>query len=396
MTTISTVEMFYIGNFADMDTDESDWDNENPNVVLGTHDDLAITEVTEVDVNDDGVINDDEYGTGDYLSYDTGSGVTNVNLDSSSLYNADILLGDGSTMSVRVLVIQAANGDVFISEFPAEPLDGLSIQSISLVSLDTSEAAGINAGASDVQNASVVCYAAGTMIDTPDGPRPVETLTPGDLVMTLDHGPQTIRWTRSGDYSLGDADVDAKPVQIKAGALGQNLPAHDLIVSPQHRILVGGAGQLQQVFASEAFAPAKSLTALVNIRHMKGKKEITWFHFACDRHEIVTANGCLSESLLLGPMVMNELPSSERRALTDIFGLALTTDAVLNGSPGRECLTLGAAKRKIATYLKGKGRLIAKEILRWDRDLAMEKYEAERMHDGQSMALSTEAVSRVA
>ena len=165
MTTISTVEMFYIGNFADMDTDESDWDNENPNVVLGTHDDLAITEVTEVDVNDDGVINDDEYGTGDYLSYDTGSGVTNVNLDSSSLYNADILLGDGSTMSVRVLVIQAANGDVFISEFPAEPLDGLSIQSISLVSLDTSEAAGINAGASDVQNASVVCYAAGTMIE---------------------------------------------------------------------------------------------------------------------------------------------------------------------------------------------------------------------------------------
>lgn len=284
MTTISTVEMFYIGNFADMDTDESDFDNENPNVVLGTHDNLVITEVSEVDVNDDGVINDDEFGTGDYLSYDTGSGVTNVDLDNSSLYNADILLGDGTTMSVRVLVIQAANGDVFISEFPAEPLDGLSVQSISLVSLDTSEAAGINTGASDVQNASVVCYGAGTMIDTPDGPRPVETLRPGDLVMTLDHGPQPVRWLHCRNSLFDDAGVDAKPVQIKAGALGDNLPARDLIVSPQHRILVGGAGQLQQIFAFEVFVPAKSLTAVADIRHMKGKKEITWIHFAFDRH----------------------------------------------------------------------------------------------------------------
>ena len=390
MTTITTVEMFYIGNFADMDTDESDFDNENPNVVLGTHDDLVITDVTEVDVNDDGVINDDELGTGDYLSYDTGGGVTNVNLDSSSLYNADILLGDGSTLSVRVLVIQAANGDVFISEFPAEPLDGLSIQSISLISLDTSDAGGINAGASDVQNASVVCYAAGTMIDTPDGPRAVEELTRGDLVITLDHGPQPIRWTRSADYSLDDTEVDAKPVQIKAGALGHNLPAQDLIVSPQHRILVGAAGQLHLVFASEAFVSAKSLTALADIRHMNGKKEITWIHFACDRHEIVTANGCLSESLLLGPMVLKSLSSSERHALTDIFGLAL------NSSPRRECLTVGATKRKITTYLKSKNRLIGNEIRRWDRDLAMEKYDAKRMKNAQSMTPSREAVSRVA
>ncbi len=185
-------------------------------------------------------------------------------------------------------------------------------------------------------------------------------------------------------------------MQIKAGALGQNLPAHDLIVSPQHRILVGGAGQLQQVFASEAFAPAKSLTAVPGIRHMKGKTQITWIHFACDRHEVVTANGCLSESLLLGPMVVNGLSAAERQALTDIFGPAPTPDAALNGPPARECLTVGAVKRQLAKHLKEKGQLLAKEIRKWDRDLAMEKYEAERLREAASLAQPREKALRVA
>ncbi|MFZ7093992.1 Hint domain-containing protein [Primorskyibacter sp. 2E233] len=166
---------------------------------------------------------------------------------------------------------------------------------------------------------TVPCYAPGTMIDTPDGPRAVETLRPGDLVSTVDHGPQPIRWVRSGDHPLEDAEVDDKPVLIQAGALGPNRPAQDLIVSPQHRIIVGGGGQLMAHFDTVAFAPAKALTSLPGIRYMKGKTKITYVHFACDRHEVVTANGCLSESLLLGPEVMKGLSPAERREVTRIF-----------------------------------------------------------------------------
>ncbi len=202
MPTTSTVQMFYAGNFADMDTFEGNQTNEQPDNVLGTYDDLAITSVSEVDVDDDGVIYDDEYGTGDYLSYDPGGGTVNSALDSSSLYNADILLGDGSTMSVPVLVLQTANGDVFISEFPGNPLDGLAIQSISLVSLNTSDASGINLGASDVQGATIVCFATGTKIATQHGEMPVKTLKVGDMVMTLDHGLQPIRWIHFHDCPL--------------------------------------------------------------------------------------------------------------------------------------------------------------------------------------------------
>ena len=203
------------------------------------------------------------------------------------------------------------------------------------------------------------CYAPGTLIDTPDGPRPVETLLPGDLVMTLDHGPQPIRWTRSGDQPLEEADVDAKPVLIAAGALGGKLPAQDLIVSPQHRILVGGHRQLQGRFETEAFAPAKSLTKLKGIRHMKGKTKITWIHFACDRHEVVTANGCLSESLLLGPMVVNGMTAPECQALTNIFGITAAPGAALNGPPARQCLNVGAVRRQLAKSSEAQEKLVA-------------------------------------
>ncbi len=227
-----------------------------------------------------------------------------------------------------------------------------------------------------------VCYAPGTMIGTPDGPQAVETLQVGDLVMTLDNGPQHIRWVRSGDQPLEEAEVDAKPVLIAAGALGGKLPEHNLIVSPQHRILVGGHGQLQGRFESEAFAPSKSLTKLKGIRHMKGKTKITWIHFAFDQHEVVSANGCLSESLLLGPMVVNGLNAAERQAVIAIFGSTSTPNAALNGPPARECLEVGAVRRQLAKSLEEKGQRVPKEIKKWDFDAAMERYEAERLREG--------------
>ena len=352
MPTTSTVQMFYAGNFADMDTFEGNQTNEQPGYVLGTYDNLVITAVSEVDVDDDNVIYDNEYATGDYLQYDTGGGTVSTALDSTSLYNADILLGDGSTMSVPVLVIQAANGDVFISEYPAFPLDGLAIQSISLVSLNTSDAAGINRGVSDVQGATIVCFALGTKITTQQGEQPVETLKVGDLVMTLDHGLQPIRWIHFHECPLDGVERTAKPMLIAAGSIGEGVPSQDLIVSPNHRIFVGGSGQLAADFDEEALVAAKALTPLSGVRHMAGKRQITWVHFACDRHEVVIANGCLTESLLLGPMVMQGLTAKERRDVEANFGAKTAAMGALNGPPARVCLPL----QKVQTALNSRRR----------------------------------------
>ncbi|MCH9824026.1 MAG: Hint domain-containing protein, partial [Alphaproteobacteria bacterium] len=114
--------------------------------------------------------------------------------------------------------------------------------------------------------------------------------------------------------------------------------------------------QLQNIFTQEAFASAKSLTGLSGIRHMKGKSQITWVHFACDQHEVVRANGCWTESLLLGPMVVNGLSPAERQALANIFGRRPTPNKILNGPPARSYLSVSAVKQQCLKHLSNKRR----------------------------------------
>jgi len=226
-----------------------------------------------------------------------------------------------------------------------------------------------------------VCYVSGTLIDTPDGPRAIETLCPGDLVNTVDDGQQPVLWIHRGHQALEGTCSEKRPVLIQAGAFSKGCPSRDLIISPQHRILVGSQGQLGDLFCGERFAPAKALTSLPRIRHMRGKRQITWIHFALKRHSVVRANGCYSESLLLGPMVLKGLCRRERRALDEIFGIAVPKQVPLNGPPARETLTVGEVKRQIARHHKKEGSRVADEVRKWDRDLEMERYEAQQMRE---------------
>lgn len=227
----------------------------------------------------------------------------------------------------------------------------------------------------------VPCYAPGTLIDTPNGPCRIEALKVGDLVNTLDRGPQAVRWIHAGDQPLERIEISARPVLISAGALGEGRPVQDLIVSPQHRILVGGKGQLQDWFASECFVPAKSLTGLPGIRHMNGKKSITWIHFACDRHEVVRANGCMSESLLIGRMMLTGQPRLVRQELTSIYLDTPRQDGTLNGPIARDCLTVGQVLRHLSRHKKTRAQWISAEIEKWDIDLQMERDGATNIRD---------------
>ena len=197
-------------------------------------------------------------------------------------------------------------------------------------------------------NEAHICYSAGTLIRTVTGDVRIEDLRIGDLVMTLDHGPQPVRWLRSNDHPLDGVATDGKPVLIAAGALGNGLPVADLIVSPQHRIFAGGHGQLNNLSSTQVFIPAKALTGLRGIRHMRGKRAITWVHFACDRHEVITANGCLSESLLLGSVARAALSKSEHKQALSALGHVSIQQGNLNGPPARPCLTVREVRNRIA------------------------------------------------
>ena len=192
---------------------------------------------------------------------------------------------------------------------------------------------------------TIPCYAPGTLIETPTGPCRIETLRVGDLVTTLDNGPMPIRWTNASEEPLEDPKSDARPILIRAGALGPNRPSRDLIVSPQHRIVGGMAGQLEGFSATEVFVPAKALTCAPGIRFMRGKRKIIWHHFLLDHHAIVLAENCWTESLLLGPMALGGLERAKRRELR-----FASTQTLREPQPARPCLRVQTAIRMASDW----------------------------------------------
>ncbi|MFS4437270.1 Hint domain-containing protein [Paracoccaceae bacterium GXU_MW_L88] len=166
-----------------------------------------------------------------------------------------------------------------------------------------------------------VCFAAGTMIETDTGARPVETLAKGDRVMTLEHGPQAIKWTGQRHFSAEDlaTNPDLTPIRIRAGALGPNLPARDLLVSPQHRILLRSKIVARMFDGEDVLIPAKKLLDYPGIEIADDVAEITYVHFLCDQHEVVTAEGALAETLYLGPQALDMLGQDAVHEILTIF-----------------------------------------------------------------------------
>jgi hypothetical protein len=135
----------------------------------------------------------------------------------------------------------------------------------------------------------VACFTEGTRIDTATGPREIETLAVGDRVVTRDSGLATIRW-------IGKRTVRATgnmaPVVFSKGAIGND---SDIAVSPQHRMFLSG-WRCEMLFGeSEVLAPAIHLVNGETIWRREGG-EVTYYHILFDRHEIISAHGCLSES----------------------------------------------------------------------------------------------------
>ncbi|WBL31888.1 Hint domain-containing protein [Sinirhodobacter sp. HNIBRBA609] len=168
---------------------------------------------------------------------------------------------------------------------------------------------------------NVICFAAGTRIDTIFGELPVEDLRPGILVRTLDHDFQPILWIGRSEVSpnrLQEAP-NLRPIRIRAGAVGRGKPNADLMVSPQHRILVRSQIAARVCGEPEVLLGAKHLTSLPGIDQITPKDGVIYFHLLFDRHEIIFANGLEAESLLTGPQAWRSLSPGARQEILTLF-----------------------------------------------------------------------------
>ncbi|MEM6727335.1 MAG: Hint domain-containing protein [Pseudomonadota bacterium] len=144
----------------------------------------------------------------------------------------------------------------------------------------------------------MICFTPGVQIGVAEGTRDVASLAPGDMVQTKDNGLQRVLWVGSRRISGARLHVmpSLLPVRVLAGALGGKRPDAELLVSPEHRMLVQGARARDLFNAEEVLVSARDLVDGRGVWIDRMVQEVTYVHVLFERHEIVFANGLETES----------------------------------------------------------------------------------------------------
>jgi hypothetical protein len=187
------------------------------------------------------------------------------------------------------------------------------------------------------------CFTPGSRIATHRGELPVESLSAGDRVITRDNGIQTIRWVGKTQMYLQDFQTEPHllPVFIRQGALGKGLPERDMMVSPNHRILVANERTSLRFAEREVLVAAKHLVS--QGVHTVQSSGTTYIHFMCDRHEVVLCDGAWTESFQPDDHSMKGLGNAQRLEIYELFPELKTTEGRAATGSARRTLTFAEA-----------------------------------------------------
>lgn len=191
----------------------------------------------------------------------------------------------------------------------------------------------------------IPCFTPGTVIATPRGERRVEDLQVGDRIITRDNGLQEIRWV--GQRDLAGQELiktpHLMPVLIRAGSLGQGLPERDLLVSPQHRMLINSERASLYFEEREVLAAAKHLTGLNGVDVVESSS-VSYIHFMFDQHEVVLSNGSWTESFQPGEQVLDGMGNEQRDEIYNLFPELREAEGLENYQAARRSLKKHEAK----------------------------------------------------
>ena len=136
---------------------------------------------------------------------------------------------------------------------------------------------------------TIACFMPGTRIRTPDGETAVEMLSRGDLVTTADGRTLPVTWIGRSTVSTLFADpLRVLPIRIRAGALREDVPCRDLLLSPDHALFLEGV-----------LVQAGALVNGVSIvREHSVPEQFTYFHIELDEHSLILAENTPAETFI--------------------------------------------------------------------------------------------------
>lgn len=207
--------------------------------------------------------------------------------------------------------------------------------------------------ATTVRGHGMICFVPGTLLDTPQGPRPVEDIMPGDCIGTRDDGPQTVIWRAARQISGSRiiAMPDLRPIRIRTDHFGLDAPRPDLFVSPDHRILLTGAAARELFGTDEVLIAARDLIGRAGISADNRARPVEYIHLMLDRHQVLRANGIDCESFHPAAADLEALGAGERGGLESLLP-AVARDPMQFGDYARRLLNRAEA----ALLLHGLGR----------------------------------------
>jgi hypothetical protein len=138
-------------------------------------------------------------------------------------------------------------------------------------------------------SAPPICFMPGTYIATPAGDVAVEDLRIGNAVMTSVGAVATVKWIGRQTISSRFADpVRVLPIRIGAGAIAENVPSRDLLVSPDHALLVDG-----MLVNAGALVNGTSIT-----RERDVPATFTYYHVELHDHSLILAENTPAETFI--------------------------------------------------------------------------------------------------
>jgi len=217
--------------------------------------------------------------------------------------NTHTTVSPGDSLTLTVNGISIAGFQVFSEgDIPADIFQPGQGQGVIVTSPDGSPyflSNTLYVGANDPQTEEVnpngepilqpACFFAGTRIRSAGGEKPVETLKSGDLVTTSDHREVTVRWIGRHTVSRLFADpLRFLPIRVKAGALSENVPSRDLLVSPDHALFVDGV-----LIQAGALVNDTSI-----VRESNVPMTFTYYHVEVEDHALILAENTPAETFV--------------------------------------------------------------------------------------------------
>ncbi len=305
---------------------------------------LTVSTFNIVDNNDNNLINrfsNDRIDGSDIQASYTGDTVT-------------VTLPGGGTATITGVTFYLADGRQVFT-----PTDGSVLQTATLVSTTWVSSQGSTTTAS----LAPTCFTPGTLIATANGAKPVELLLAGELVQTADKGLAAIRMVHERTLSTEHLQECPKhgPVRIAAGSLGEKLPVRDLVVSPQHRILIRSNIAERMFGQREILVPACQLVGLEGVSRVEPKGEVKYIHILLDHHAVIFAENTPTETLFLGKQVHESLSPREIKKIRIHFRHG--TDFAME--PARLLVRGSRLKKLLERHVSNNKPLIADETYQY-------------------------------